>query len=130
MIILTSQEIAQFRSQLATYPEALEALDQIEDCEGDLEDAAISMAIHAGQTPTTSENWLDGLAKRFRVKVCHLDYRQDLLEGKITAVVAGLLESKACPELLVVPVVIYALKTGVEDFCKPLEYKLETSEAD
>lgn len=40
MIILTSQEIAQFRSQLAEYSVALEALDRIENCEGDLEDAA------------------------------------------------------------------------------------------
>ena len=77
MVILTSQEIAQFRSQIAEYPKALEALDTIEDCEGDVEDAAISIAIQVGQMPTTSENWLDGLAKRCRVAICQKDYRQD-----------------------------------------------------
>ncbi|MGL5083259.1 MAG: hypothetical protein ACRC8A_17390 [Microcoleaceae cyanobacterium] len=124
MFILTSQEIAQFRSQLASYPEALEALDQIEDCEGNLEDAAIAMAIHAGQTPTTSEAWLDGLAKRCRVAICDSDHREDLLQGKMTGIVEFLLEQKICPEILVTPVVIYALKTGIQEFCEPLEYKL------
>ena len=76
MVILTSQEIAQFRSQLSEYPQALEALDTIEDCEGDIEDAAISLAIQVGQTPTTSENWLDGVAKRYRVTICNQEYRE------------------------------------------------------
>lgn len=124
MVILTSQEIAQFRSQIAEYPTALEALDTIEDCEGDVEDAAISMAIQVGQMPTTSEQWLDGLAKRCRVALCQKDYRQDLVEGNITAMVEYLMQQKICPELLVAPVVIYVVKTGVNSFCEPLEYKL------
>ena len=49
MVVITSQEIARFRSELAAYPEALKALDEIEDCEGNIEDAAISLAIQAGQ---------------------------------------------------------------------------------
>ena len=122
-IILTSQEIAQFRSQLAEYSAALEALDNIEDCEGDLEDAAISMAIHVGQSPTTSENWLDGLAKRYRVTLCDETYREDLLQGNIAPMVAHLMELNQCPELLVTPVVIYVFKTGIQPFCEPLEYK-------
>ena len=64
MVIITSQQIAQFRSQLAEYPEALKALDAIEDCEGNIEDAAISLAIQAGQEPNISENWLDGFAEK------------------------------------------------------------------
>ncbi len=124
MVILTSQEIAQFRSQIAEYPTALEALDTIEDCEGDVEDAAISMAIQVGQMPTTSEKWLDGLAKRCRVAICQKDYRQDLIQGNIAATVEYLMQQKICPELLVAPVVIYVVKTGVSSFCEPLEYKL------
>jgi hypothetical protein len=70
MVQITSQEIALFRSELAAYPEALKALDEIEDCEGDIEDAAISLALQVGQEPNTSENWLDGVAKRCRVAIC------------------------------------------------------------
>ena len=121
MIILTSQEIAQFRSQLSEYPSALQALDTIEDCEGDLEDAAMSIAIQVGQMPTTSEKWLDGVAKRYRVTICDREYREELLQGNIGKMVGYLLERKTCPELLVTPVVIYALKTGIKQFCEPLE---------
>ena len=124
MISLTSQEIAQFRSQLSEYPTALESLDMIEDCEGDLEDAAISLAIQVGQMPTTSDNWLASFTKRYRVSICQTDYREDLLAGKVATLVADLIEQKKCPELLVTPVVLYALKSGIQAFCEPLEYKL------
>lgn len=42
---LTTQEISEYRNQLATYDDAMVALDAIEDCEGDLEDAATALAI-------------------------------------------------------------------------------------
>jgi hypothetical protein len=64
MTIVTSQEIAQFRSELANNPEAMKALDAIEDCEGNLEDAAIALAIRAGQQPQRDNaEWLDALAR-------------------------------------------------------------------
>ena len=44
MIALTPEDITQLRDRLADYPEATEALQEIEDCDGDLEDAAISLA--------------------------------------------------------------------------------------
>ncbi len=124
MIILTSQEIAKFRSQLSEYPIALESLDMIEDCEGDLEDAAISLAIQVGQMPTTSENWLEGFAKRYRVAICQTEYREDLLVSQVSAIVKDLIKQKKCPEILVTPVVIYVIKLGVKEFCQPLEYQL------
>lgn len=124
MIILTSQEIAQFRSQLAEYPVALEALDRIEDCEGDIEDAAIEMAIHVGQLPDTSENWLDGLAKRYRVSLCEKELRDEVTQGNIASMVELLKKENECPELLITPIVLYAFKTGINEFCEPLEYKL------
>ncbi|MDY7022146.1 MAG: hypothetical protein SWJ54_12430 [Cyanobacteriota bacterium] len=126
MIILTSQEIAQFRSQLSEYAPALEALDTIEDCEGDIEDAAISLAIQVGQTPTTSDNWLAGVAKRYRVQICDRAYREDMLQGNISKMVGYLIEQNVCPQLLVTPVVIYATKTGISQFCEPLEYQLSS----
>lgn len=124
MIIVTSQEIAQYRSQLANNAAALKALDEIEDCEGDLEDAAIALAIQVGQQPNTSDNWLEGLAKRCRVEICEQQFREDLLNGNCASVVEYLETTKLCPRLLVTPVVLYALKTGVNDFCQPLEYKI------
>ncbi|MEG5039177.1 MULTISPECIES: hypothetical protein [unclassified Microcoleus] len=124
MVIITSQQIAQFRSQLAEYPEALKALDAIEDCEGNIEDAAISLAIQAGQEPNISENWLDGLAKRCRVAICKSEVKEELTNGELNAAFRDLVAAKICPDILVTSVIIYVFKTGVNDFCEPLEYKL------
>lgn len=124
MIVLTTQEIARFRSQISEYEEAMEALDLIEDCEGDLEDAAISLALKVGLEPSASENWLKSEAKRCRVAICEKEFRDDLIKGNVTKAVGYLLEKKICPPVLAAPVVIYALKTGIEDFCQPLDYKL------
>ncbi|WP_293131426.1 hypothetical protein [Microcoleus sp. bin38.metabat.b11b12b14.051] len=124
MVIITSQEIAQFRSQLAEYPAALKALDEIEDCEGNIEDAAISLAIQAGQEPNISENWLDGLAKRCRVAICKSEIKEELMNGQLNAAFRDLVVAKICPQILVAPTIIYVFKTGVNDFCEPLEYKL------
>lgn len=124
MTLVTPAEIAQYRSQLSGYPLALVALDAIEDCEGDLEDAAISLAIHVGQEPNTTENWLDGLAKRYRVVICQQEFREDLANEILGSVVVHLMEQKLCPEILITPVVIYVVKTDVNDFCRPLEYQL------
>ncbi len=123
MLFLTSQEIAQYRSQLSLFPDALLALDSIEDCEGNIEDAALSLAIQVGQQPDRTD-WLEGLAKRCRVEICQLDFRDELLTENIVPVVKYLIESKTCPSILIVPVVLYALKSDIENFCEPLTFKL------
>lgn len=121
MITITTQEIAQYRSELAEYEAALTALDAIEDCEGDVEDAAISLAIKVGQQPGVSD-WLASLAKRYRVVICQ--YQADLLNGKFAGLVGHLITENVCPDVLAAPIVIYAVKLGIEDFCAPLGYKL------
>lgn len=120
---LTSQEIARYRSQVTQFPQALQALDAIEDCEGDLEDAALSLAIHVGQQPDCND-WLEGLAKRCRVALCQSSVKTALAEGQLTAAIAFLMEEKICPTLLLVPVILFALQSGLEEFCRPLGEKL------
>ena len=122
MISLTAEEIAQYRSILREYPEALTALDAIEDCEGDLTDAAISLAIKVGQQPD-SNDYLEGLAKRCRVNICQ--YQDNLLNNQLAKVIGYLIIQKPCPSLLVTPVVFYAVKKGINDFCQPLQFKIE-----
>ncbi len=117
MFFLTSTEIAHYRSELSSIPDALRALDMIEDCEGDLEDAAIALALQVGQEPDRSDRWLDGLAKRWRVFLC----QQFALDGVgLATVVQALVGETSLPAVLATAVVIYILKTGVENFCKPL----------
>lgn len=123
MVILTSQSIAQYRSQLAQFPEALLALDVLEDCEGDLEDAALSLGIQSGQQPDRND-WLEGLAKRCRAALCAPDLAADLARGVAAPAVARLMEGGVCPPLLATPIVLYALTAGIESFCEPMRFKL------
>jgi hypothetical protein len=60
MTQVTPEEIALFRVQLADYPDALAALEEIEECEGDLEDAAMVLAIRVGQQPeiANADGWI------------------------------------------------------------------------
>lgn len=123
MIRLTSDEIGQYRVELADNPVALRALDMIEDCEGDLEDAAIALALQVGQEPDRSDDWLDGLAKRWRVFLCQTGVKDVLLTGSIAKVITLLASETAIPEILATPVVLYTIRVGLEDFCKPLQEK-------
>ncbi len=124
MIILSSTEIAQYRSELAENNLAMRALDMIEDCEGDLEDAAIALALQAGQEPDHSDQWLESVAKRYRVFLCQTGLRQAMQSGAVAQAISLLAEESSIPHILATPVVLYVAKTGVEDFCKPLQEKL------
>ena len=122
MTTVTSQEIALFRSQLADDSRAMEALDLIEDCDGDLEDAAMSLAIRAGQEPgMTNSEWLDAMARKWRAVVCEPEYREDLLNNSLITVMERLKTMPSFPQILAVPVLIYILKQGVPDFCQPMD---------
>lgn len=123
MIQLTTQEISQYRDQLSYSDIAMVALEAIEDCEGDLEDAATSLAIKVGQN-IDRVDWLDGIAKRCRVAICQKDFREDLQNNKIATIVDYLLETDLCPQILVTLIIIYVLKQGIDDFCEPLKYKI------
>ncbi len=126
MTKVTAQEIAQFRSQLAEYPTVMEALDVIEDCDGDLEDAAMTLAIRAGQQPETDNSeWLDALAKKWRTLICEQGYREDLLQGSVQSLMAQIKTISTFPQILATPVLMYVFKQGVNSFCEPLDEVLE-----
>jgi hypothetical protein len=124
MVILTLEEIDYYRSELAENPDALRSLDLIEDCEGDVEDAAIVLALQAGQEPDHSDRWLEGQAKRWRAFLCQDDLKVKLTDGAIADVVRLLTAETTIAPLLAVPVIIYILKTGVEEFCRPFEQRI------
>ena len=124
MIVLTSEEITRLKSSLSDVPFALEALREIGDCDGDVEDAAISLALKSDQEPDTNE-WLGDFSKRYRHVVCREDFRGETLQEEdftnaqedIKALMIHLAQQTDCPELIALPVVLYVYKTGVDDFC-------------
>ncbi len=124
-ITVTLEELEQFRTILADYPDALAALTVIEDCEGDLEDAALSLAIHSGQEPNTGDRWLDGLAKSWRHVLCRPDIKANLQTGLTPGVFLAVTEHTTLPLKLATPVVIYVFKAGIQDFCYLFESKLQ-----
>ncbi|MDF5723937.1 MAG: hypothetical protein PUP91_26435 [Rhizonema sp. PD37] len=122
MTTVTLQEIAQFRSQLADNSKAMEALDLIEDCEGDLEDAAMTLAIKAGQEPQRANSeWLDALARQWRSVICRPEFRDELLNGSIKGLTEHLKTISTFPDTLATPVLIYILKQGANNFCELLD---------
>ena len=123
-ITLSAEEIEFYRSELADYPEALAALDVLTDCEGDLEDAAITLAIQSGQEPDISAGWIDGLAKRWRHVICDADLKEGLEDGLSGDVLFTLAASTKLLLRLATPVALFVIKTGVATFCKPLAEKL------
>ncbi|MFQ4141345.1 hypothetical protein [Chlorogloeopsis sp. ULAP02] len=126
MTTVTVQEIALFRSQLADDPRAMEALDMIEDCEGDLEDAAMTLAIRVGQEPERANSeWLDALARKWRAVICEQGFREDLLNGSVKGIIERLNTMPTFPKILATPVLMYILKQGINNFCEPLDALLE-----
>lgn len=124
MVTLSSVEIIEYRAELAGDADALRALDMIEDCEGDLEDAAIALALHGGQEPDITDGWLAGFAKSWRTTICGAELREAIDGGSIASAIRLLQSGTTMPRDLATPVALYVLKTGIADFCQPLEEKL------
>ncbi|MGF1513030.1 MAG: hypothetical protein ACFB5Z_04945 [Elainellaceae cyanobacterium] len=122
---LTSAQIAQYRSALSAVPEALLALDMIEDCEGDLEDAAIALALQVGQEPDRSDRWLDGLSKRWRVALCEPPVQAHIHAERLAAAAQTLVNAVDLSPRLVTLVVIYVHQQGVSKFCQALDAALD-----
>lgn len=122
MTTVTSREIAQFRSQLAEDAIALEALDLIEDCEGDLEDAAMTLAIRVGLQPQRDNSeWLDAIARRWRTSLCQNEFRVELRDNSVKLLFDHLKTISTFPQILAVPVLLYVTKYGIDNFCAPLD---------
>jgi hypothetical protein len=120
--MLDLQIISELQTQFANIPEAVTALETITDCEGDLEDAAMTLAIRVGQEPDINNSaWLNGLAKKYRVAICNSEFRNDMVNGNLMPVFQHFLTLKICPKLLILPVLLYVHEQGVNRFCEPLD---------
>ncbi|MBD1922682.1 hypothetical protein H6F77_16595 [Microcoleus sp. FACHB-831] len=118
MTLVTPEEIAKFRTELADYPDALAALDVIEQCDGNLESAAEVIVIDAGGEIVRKPDWLDELAEQLREVVCKDEFRNGMMNDSVNVAIAYLLASSPfSPELLVIPVFMYILRKGINKFC-------------
>jgi hypothetical protein len=112
---VTAEEIDRFREQLKNDPEALAALDTIQECEGNLEEAARSIATAAGNTEVESD-LLEQLSSRCRSVICQEDMKEKL--PVLIAAIAGFLASSSgFPSRLATPIALFAIEKGSENFC-------------
>ncbi len=122
MTTVTPQEIAKFRAELADYPEALEALDVIEECDYNLEDAAEVLAdteaVRKGGSKKPDVNLLDELAEQLRDVICKDEFRNGMLNDSVNVAVGVLLASSTVnPAVLVIPAFMYVMRKGINKFC-------------
>jgi len=123
MTTVTPEEIEQYRSQLAADPNALKALDVLEECEGDLEYAAETIAIesgelqdNAGDEDPNDPSWLEKFARRLHPHICTQAFREVLTQG-FAGAVALLIPVVGSPTLLIL-VVVYISRKNLDEFCK------------
>ncbi|MBD2597540.1 hypothetical protein H6G74_24920 [Nostoc spongiaeforme FACHB-130] len=118
MITVSPEEISEFRSQLADNQDALNALDLIEQRNGNLDTAAKILAIRAGYEPSRKSDILDELLEKSRKIICQEEFRDELAAGIIPIVIEPLAMSCAIPPGLASVVAIYVFKIGVKKFCQ------------
>ncbi len=116
MITVTPQEISQFRSQLADYPQALVALDTIEECEGYLDDAVLLLVMR--ETAQEADRSLNDLLEKCRQFICQEEVREALESGLIAPIIEPLAASAGIPLGTATALSICVFKLGAKKFCK------------
>lgn len=124
MTTVTQAEIEQYRSQLQQYPDALKALDVLEECEGDLEIAAETVAIETGELADDLSNqdpdepsWLEKSADKLRPHICTPAFKEVFSQGSAVAL-GWLMAVAAYPAIPLTLVLVYISRKGLDEFCK------------
>ena len=130
MTTITQEEIDQFREQLRDYPEAVAAFDVIQDWDGDLADAAESIATRngiEGVEDNADLRWFFVMLVKIRdfTKICepeNQNFRENYLPTLIPPIADIMSSSFGCPPgvagLLATPFAVYIKEEGIEQFCQ------------
>lgn len=116
MITVSPEEIAQFRNQLADNPEALAALDAIEECEGYLDDAIPLLVMR--ETAQEADRGLNDWLEKIRQFVCQEEVREALESGFIAPIIEPLAASAGIPLGTATTLSILVFKLGAKKFCQ------------
>ncbi|MFN6470859.1 MAG: hypothetical protein RMY36_014460 [Nostoc sp. SerVER01] len=116
MITVTPEEISQFRSQLANLPQALVALDTIEECEGYLDDAVPLLVMR--ETAQEADRGLNDWLEKCRQFICQEEVRTALESGLIAPIIEPLAASAGIPLGTATALSICVFKLGAKEFCK------------
>ena len=125
---LTPEKIAQYRIEFADNENALIALDVIEEWEGDLADAAESIATRngiEGVEDNADFRWFVIILNKCRDSICQPENRivgEKIVPAIIPTLAEMIAASFLCPSgiatLLSTPVAIYIQEEGMDKFCQ------------
>ncbi len=116
MITVTPEEINQFRSQLADNPQALVALDTIEECEGYLDDAVPLLVMR--ETAQEADRSLNDWLEKSRQFICQEEVREALESGLLAPAIEAIAISAGIPPGIATALSICVFKLGAKKFCK------------
>ena len=131
MTTITQEEVAKFRAELAEYPEALTALDVIEEYDGNLPAAAKAIAIRndiEGVADYGLFDWFDERLQECRNFICQPKYRS-LTKNYLPALIPPLADlfagSLGCPPgvagIIATPFAVYINNEGLDKFCESFD---------
>jgi hypothetical protein len=131
MTTVTQEEVAKFRAELTDYPEALTALDVIEEYDGDLPAAAKAIAIRndiEGVADYGLTDWFDERLQECRNFICQPKYRgviKNYLPALIPPLTDLLAGSLGCPPgvagIIATPFAVYINDEGLDKFCESFD---------
>ncbi|NEP51901.1 MAG: hypothetical protein F6K65_25145 [Moorea sp. SIO3C2] len=122
-LTVTLEEIAQFRAELANYPEAslreqaLKELEVVEKCDGDLEAATRVLARRAEESILKGDYSFNKLVDKAREILCKPENMEKLAKADKHQRVLELVAVFLPPPLPEVIVVLILVKMGVNYFC-------------
>jgi hypothetical protein len=121
-IILNPEEIEKYRAELADNAKSLEDIALIEQCNGDLEYAAIRLArrsnIDTVRADADEDDFWQKITKQARQLVCHEQVKDDLAPDILGGLIGLFLTSgNAVLGVIATPLAIYIVKKTVEGFC-------------
>ena len=118
MTIITSEELSKFRSVLPDNEEAVEALDIIELCQGDLIEALHITMIIDKDSYCGDEDGIDfeNITKSLRKIICQPAFESAFREGSFVVALDYLLANTSHSTIFLVPLMLYIFKIGLENF--------------
>jgi len=127
--MITPEQIALYREQLADNQAALAALDAIEEWDGDLADAAESIAQKHGieGVETNADlRWFTQKLEECRKFICQSKY-ENLRNNSLSTIIPALTEflavSLGCPPgvatIIATPFALSISQQGMDKFCQP-----------
>ena len=122
MPTVTSEEIDKFRSAFVDDREVLDAIAVIEECQGNLEDAAEVLAVEAGiisvdRADKDPKQILDKLVEKARKILCRKECREQFVNGSFELLMGYLMGVGDIPKAMTIPVLMCAAQMGLEEFC-------------